>query len=90
MEQIDKLIELIDVELETHDPGTDEWATLLKQRRKLVEQRGMLSEQNSKKRRVTPDEIIKCATALLQIGLLAAVSWGFSVDKEAIRFIRKP
>lgn len=96
MDKIDELIELVDVELAYHTPGGDEWKELLRNREDLLKQKCTLMEQDRKNiehkcaKKPSPDTIMQCITGLVQVVGLAVVGWATRIDREAIRFIKKP
>lgn len=98
--KINKLLELVDAELEHHTPGSDEWEKLLRNREDLIRQTEKLMEQERRdsehsaaiklSKRPDPNTIMQCVTGLVQVVGLAVVGWATRIDREAIRFIRKP
>lgn len=89
MAKIEDLIKMVDDELELHDPSSDEWKALLEHREALLKQDGMLLEQ-SRKRKPSPDTVMQCITGFVQVVGVAIVGFVTRIDREALRFIKKP
>lgn len=100
MEEIVKLIEMVDSELANHTPGGNEWKELLRERENLEQQRNELmtqireykkvSDASKRSNKPSPDTIMQCVTGLAQVVGLAVVGWATRIDREAIRFIKRP
>lgn len=100
MERIDELIELVDMDLRKYRPGTDSWKMLLAQREDLLRQKKLLLEQdalmmnaldkNKLVPKIDPNVVAQCITGVIQVVGVAIVGFLTRIDKEALRFIRKP
>lgn len=100
MEKLDELIERVDAELAKVTPGTDSWKKLLEQREDLLRQKKMLLEQdatmmnvldkNKLKSKMDPNIVAQCITGVVQVVGVAVVGFLTRIDKEALRFVKKP
>ena len=96
MDKIDELIKMVDNELEYLTPGSDEWKALLNNREDLIRQKCTLMEQDRKNiehkcaKKPSPDTVMQCVTGLVQVVGIAVVGFMTRVDREALRFIRRP
>lgn len=88
MEKLDELIERVDKELAKVTPGTDSWGKLLAQREDLLRQKDMLVKH--KKSKIDPNVVAQCITGVVQVVGVAVVGFLTRIDKEALRFIKKP